>query len=61
MKTQCISVLTNYFHSLGKRVMLITPGSKPRDELIKRYKLLYNETIPNILREIRESKAVPII
>lgn len=27
--------------------MLITPGSKPRDELIKRYKLLYNETIPN--------------
>ena len=38
--------MINYLHSeLGKNVLIVTPGSKPADELRKRYKSLYGETI----------------
>lgn len=46
-KTQCIATLMNYFHNeLGKNVLVVTPGSKPRDEIIKRYKSLFGEDVP---------------
>lgn len=41
-KTQSIATLTNYARSLGKKVLLVTPGSKARDELVKRCKSLFN-------------------
>ena len=42
-KTQIIAVLAKYYHQdLGKRVLIVTPQNKPRDELIKRIKKLYN-------------------
>ncbi len=41
-KTQTISVLAKYFYQdLRKKVLLITPGIKARDELIKRIRSLY--------------------
>ena len=36
MKTEVISTLANYFKEDGKKVLLVCPGSKARDELIKR-------------------------
>lgn len=42
-KTQCIATLTNYFYkTLSKKVLLITPGAKARDELVKRCKSVFN-------------------
>lgn len=41
-KTELISTLANYFHGLGKKVLLVTPGSKARDELVKRCKIRFN-------------------
>lgn len=41
-KTQVISVLANYFYSLEhKKVLLVAPGKKARDELVKRIYNLY--------------------
>lgn len=40
-KSQSISVLANYFHSIGKKVLLVAPGKKAMDELVKRVKSLY--------------------
>lgn len=38
-KTSVIAVLAKYYYSdLGKKVLLVTPQTKPRDELIKRIK-----------------------
>lgn len=46
-KTQVISVLANYFYSQGKRVLIVAPGTKPKDELVKRCKTLYDLDIPS--------------
>jgi hypothetical protein len=46
-KTQVISVLANYFYTQGKKVLIVAPGKKPKDELVKRCKSLYNLDIPN--------------
>ena len=46
MKTQVIATLAEYFYSLGKKVVLITPGKKAADELCKRIKSLFNITLP---------------
>lgn len=40
-KTETISTLANYFLSQGKKVIMITPGSKARDELVKRCKIRF--------------------
>lgn len=46
-KTQCLAELMNYFHNeLGENVLIITPGSKPRDEILKRYKSLFGKEVP---------------
>lgn len=46
-KSQCISVLAKYFsQDLGKKVLLVTPSTKPRDELVKRIKDLYGIEVP---------------
>lgn len=45
MKTQLISVLAKYFLDLGDKVLLVTPGNKARDELIKRIQTLYGITV----------------
>lgn len=41
-KTETIATLANYFISEGKRVLLVTPGNKARDELIKRAALRFS-------------------
>lgn len=46
MKTQVIAVLANYYYSLGKSVLIVTPQNKPRDEIVKRMKSLYDLDIP---------------
>lgn len=47
-KTQVISVLANYaYQGLGKKVLIVTPGSKARDEVVKRYKSLFGYEIRN--------------
>lgn len=40
-KSEMIATLTNYFVSIGKRVLLICPGSKAKDELNKRVNLRF--------------------
>lgn len=41
-KTQIIATLAKYFYQdMGKKVLLVTPQTKPRDELIKRIKSNY--------------------
>ena len=46
-KTQVIATLANYAHSIGKRVLIVAPGKKPLDELVKRCKTAFNLDIPN--------------
>ena len=46
-KTQVIATLANYAHSIGKRVLIVAPGKKPLDELVKRCKSAFNLDIPN--------------
>jgi len=46
VKTQVISVLANYFYTLGKSVMLVSPGKKANEELCKRVKSLYGVSVP---------------
>lgn len=46
-KTQVIATLANYARRIGKRVLLIAPGKKPLDELIKRCKSVFNLDVPN--------------
>jgi hypothetical protein len=42
MKTQVISALANYFATdLGQKVLIVTPGTKARDEVVKRIKMNY--------------------
>ena len=46
-KTQIIATLTNFAYMLGKKVLIVTPGSKARDEVVKRCKLVFGLDIPN--------------
>lgn len=46
-KTQVIATLANYAHSIGKRVLIVAPGKKPLDELVKRCKSAFNLDIPS--------------
>lgn len=47
MKTQVIATLANYaYKELGKKVLIVTPGKKAKEEIIKRYELLFGEKIP---------------
>lgn len=46
-KTQVIATLTNYAYSLGKKVLIVTPGKKAQDEVVKRCKTLFDLDIPN--------------
>lgn len=46
-KTQSIAVLANFLHTVGKRVLIVAPGKKAMDELVKRCKALYNLDIPS--------------
>lgn len=48
-KTSIIACLTKYYLDLGKKVLLVTPQSKPRDELIKRIKNNYQIDVPTRL------------
>jgi hypothetical protein len=45
-KTQTIATLANYAHNgLGKKVLLVCPSTKARDELVKRCKNVFNLTV----------------
>lgn len=46
LKTELIATLANYFYSIGKTVLLVTPQQKPRQELVKRCKERFNLDIP---------------
>ena len=47
MKTQVIATLANYaYKDLGKKVLIVAPGKKAKDEIIKRYETLFGEKIP---------------
>lgn len=51
-KTQCIATLANYAHDvLGKNVLIVTPGKKAKDEIIKRYESLFGFKIPTSIDE----------
>ena len=47
VKTQVIATITNYAYSIGKSVLLVTPGKKAQDELIKRCKSAFGLDIPS--------------
>ena len=52
MKTQCIATLAHYAHDvLGKNVLIVTPGKKAKDEIIKRYESLFGVKIPTSIEE----------
>lgn len=45
-KSQIIATLANYFHeALGKKVLLVCPSSKAREELVKRCKDVFNLSV----------------
>lgn len=44
-KTQSIATLTNYARSLGKKVLIVTPSNKARDEIVKRCLNVFNLTV----------------
>ena len=47
-KTQTIATLTNYAHkTLGKRVLIVCPSNKARDELVKRCKNAFGLEVSN--------------
>lgn len=48
-KSEMIATLTNYFRSIGKRVLLICPGSKARDELDKRVNIRFGLTPTSVI------------
>ena len=48
-KTEVISTLANYYRSQNKKVMLITPGNKARDELIKRCNIRFGLNVSTTL------------
>ena len=46
MKTELIATLANYFYGVGKTVILVTPHTKPRQELEKRIKTRFGLQLP---------------
>ena len=42
-----IATLANYFYSLGESVLIITPGKKANDEIVKRCKSMFSLEIPS--------------
>lgn len=46
MKTELIATLANYFYGIGKKVLIVTPGQKPRQEVEKRCKERFGLEIP---------------
>ncbi len=46
-KTQVIATLTDYAYSMGESVLLVTPGKKAQDELVKRCKSAFGLDIPS--------------
>jgi hypothetical protein len=47
VKTQVIATLTDYAYSMGESVLLVTPGKKAQDELVKRCKSAFGLDIPS--------------
>ena len=47
VKTQVIATMANYAYTAGKSVLLVTPGKKAQDELIKRCKSAFGLDIPS--------------
>ena len=47
MKTQVIATLANYAYSQGKRVLLVAPGKKAMDELVKRCFNVFGLKVPS--------------
>ena len=47
VKTQVIATIANYAHTLGKSVLLVTPGKKAQDELVKRCKSAFGLEVPS--------------
>ena len=47
MKTQVIATLANYYYSIGKSVLIVTPNKKPNEEVVKRCKTAFNLTVPS--------------
>ena len=44
--------MINYFHNeLGKNVLIVTPGNKPKEEVVKRYKLRFGFEMPTGIEE----------
>ena len=48
-KTEVISTLANYYYSQNKKVMLITPGNKARDELVRRCNIRFGLNVSTTL------------
>lgn len=46
-KTQVIATITNYAYGLGKKILLVTPGKKAKDELVKRCKSAFGLDVPS--------------
>lgn len=46
-KTSIIATLADYFYSQGKKVLIVTPGKKANDEIVKRLKSWYNLDTPS--------------
>ena len=46
-KTELIATLTNFAYAMGKKVLIVTPGSKARDEIVKRCSTRFGLDIPN--------------
>ncbi len=47
MKTELIATLANYFYGIGKKVLIVTPGQKPRQEVEKRIKERFGIDVKN--------------
>ena len=46
-KTQIIATLANYYYSIGKSVLIVTPNKKPNEEVVKRCKNVFGLTVPS--------------
>lgn len=47
MKTQVIATLADYFVSLGKKVLIVTPGKKANDEICRRIDNVFGIKLPS--------------
>jgi hypothetical protein len=45
-KTSVIATLADYFYNQGKKVLVVTPGKKANDEIVKRLKSWFNIDVP---------------